>query len=264
MERIRSVKPESCISETLARLSVEACLLFAYLPCFCDDEGRMKYNPSIIKAKVFPLRDHIDRHDCAQLIKELEGEGLVSVYPVEDFECLAITSFKEHQHPQKPKKSKFPPPPGETEGIPDTDDTETVGVSNMYGTDTVQATGEYGNNTACNSNSNSNSNKKRNVALESGKIISRLNQKAKTHFRPNTQKTQALIRARLSEGFTVEDFYAVIDVKVAEWLNNPKMRIYLRPETLFGSKFESYLNQRQEVSQHGENYTDMRVLRPGA
>lgn len=75
-------------------------------------------------------------------------------------------------------------------------------------------------------------------------IISYLNDKTSSNYKPSTKKTKNLIRARWNEGFTLDDFKHVIDVKVQEWLNNREMSKYLRPETLFGTKFESYLNQK--------------------
>ncbi|NRD79797.1 conserved phage C-terminal domain-containing protein [Bacillus sp. BRMEA1] len=75
-------------------------------------------------------------------------------------------------------------------------------------------------------------------------IIHYLNEKTKSDYKLSTMKTQDLIRARLSEGFTLEDFKKVIDIKTAEWLEDPQMCKYLRPATLFGSKFEAYLNQK--------------------
>lgn len=75
------------------------------------------------------------------------------------------------------------------------------------------------------------------------KIIDYLNQKANKNYRSTSRKTQALIKARVNEGYTLEDFKKVIDNKTSEWLNNEKMQNYLRPETLFGTKFEGYLNQ---------------------
>ncbi|MDQ0150063.1 conserved phage C-terminal domain-containing protein [Eubacterium multiforme] len=74
-------------------------------------------------------------------------------------------------------------------------------------------------------------------------IIEYLNLKANTRYKANSKKTKGLINARLKEKYTVEDFKIVIDKKVNEWINNPKMSKYLRPETLFGNKFEGYLNQ---------------------
>lgn len=74
-------------------------------------------------------------------------------------------------------------------------------------------------------------------------IVDYLNDVAGKNFRHSTKKTQTLIKARLKEGFTVDDFKRVIDNKTKEWKHDPKMSKYLRPETLFGTKFESYLNE---------------------
>jgi uncharacterized phage protein (TIGR02220 family) len=75
------------------------------------------------------------------------------------------------------------------------------------------------------------------------KIIDYLNSKAGTNYRPSTKATQRFIRARFNEGFTLDDFYTVISHKSREWKTDPKMVQYLRPETLFGTKFESYLQK---------------------
>lgn len=79
-------------------------------------------------------------------------------------------------------------------------------------------------------------------------IINYLNEKAGTKYRHTSQKTQQLIRSRYNEGFSTEDFRIVIDKKVSTWLNDAKMNTYLRPETLFGTKFESYLNEKVGVN----------------
>jgi uncharacterized phage protein (TIGR02220 family) len=89
-----------------------------------------------------------------------------------------------------------------------------------------------------NNNSNKNSNKK-DIYIA---VIARLNEKAGTNYRASTKSTQSHINARLAEGFTLEDFFSVIDKKCAEWKGDEKMEKYLRPETLFGNKFENYLN----------------------
>ena len=73
-------------------------------------------------------------------------------------------------------------------------------------------------------------------------VIDYLNKKANTNYRPTTKNTQSFINARVSEGYTVEDFKKVIDSKSKEWLNTDFEK-YLRPATLFGSKFENYLNE---------------------
>ncbi|MDM5329905.1 conserved phage C-terminal domain-containing protein [Neobacillus sp. CF12] len=77
-------------------------------------------------------------------------------------------------------------------------------------------------------------------------IIDYLNEKTGKNFRPGSNKTKELINARYGEGFTLENFKRVIDLKSVEWQSAPKWNKFLRPETLFGTKFESYLNQQEE------------------
>lgn len=85
--------------------------------------------------------------------------------------------------------------------------------------------------------------KKKQEEIESIKeIVAYLNMRTGARYRYQTQSTQKHIRARLNENFTVDDFKSVIDKKYAEW-NGTDMSKFLRPETLFGTKFESYLNQ---------------------
>lgn len=80
-------------------------------------------------------------------------------------------------------------------------------------------------------------------------VVDYLNQKLGTHYKPTTPKTVSLIERRLNEGFTVEDFKKVIDVKYEEWKDDEKMSKFLRPETLFSNKFEGYLNQFSQNDQ---------------
>lgn len=74
-------------------------------------------------------------------------------------------------------------------------------------------------------------------------VINYLNQQTGKHYKSTTKKNQTVIRARTDEGFTLDDFKKVIDNKVSEW-KGTDMEKYLRPETLFGTKFEGYLNQQ--------------------
>ncbi|MBN2895028.1 MAG: conserved phage C-terminal domain-containing protein [Campylobacterales bacterium] len=79
-------------------------------------------------------------------------------------------------------------------------------------------------------------------------ILAHLNEVCQSRFKPTTPKTKSLIRARLSEGFSVDDFRLVHVIKAAEW-KNTKFESYLRPITLYGTKFESYLNQKMSDAQ---------------
>ena len=93
-------------------------------------------------------------------------------------------------------------------------------------------------------------------------IIDYLNQLAETNYRVNNKKTKQLINARWKEGFRLNDFKTVIEKKVYDWKDDPKMSQYLRPNTLFGTKFEGYLNQKvpvkkQQYKQHKPSKMDM-------
>lgn len=78
---------------------------------------------------------------------------------------------------------------------------------------------------------------------ETKHIIDYLNKRTGKKYSVKTKKTAQLIHKLLDNGFTVEDFERVIDIKCKQWLNNEKMNQYLRPRTLFSEKFEDYLNE---------------------
>ena len=87
-------------------------------------------------------------------------------------------------------------------------------------------------------------------------IIEYLNTKTGKNYRDNVQKNKSLIKARWSEGYRLDDFKQVIDNTVTDW-SGTKYAKYLRPETLFGTKFDSYLNQGKVVKR--EKKTDERL-----
>ncbi|MFA5234154.1 MAG: conserved phage C-terminal domain-containing protein [Sulfurimonas sp.] len=79
-------------------------------------------------------------------------------------------------------------------------------------------------------------------------IIEYLNKATNKKFKADSKNAIKFIMARLEEKFSFEDFKKVIDNKCKDWLNDEKMNEYLRPETLFGTKFEGYLNKTIETS----------------
>ena len=90
-------------------------------------------------------------------------------------------------------------------------------------------------------------------------IIAYLNNKLGTKYKATSAKNQSLIKARINEGYDINDFKTVIDKKYNEW-NNTDMAKYLQPTTLFGNKFEGYLNQldtkpnRQSIADIKDEY----------
>ena len=95
-------------------------------------------------------------------------------------------------------------------------------------------------------------------------IISYLNLNLGTKYKEKNKGTLILINKRIDEGYTVDDFKSVIDKKVKTW-RNTKFEQYLNPQTLFGDKFEIYLNQNIIKEEKKENtfidYREPRKLR---
>lgn len=86
-------------------------------------------------------------------------------------------------------------------------------------------------------------------------IINYLNAKLGTRYRQSSA-TNKLIISKLKAGFSESDFYTVIDKKYNDWFNDSEFSKYLRPSTLFGNKFENYLNQPTFTYKYNNNYSN--------
>ena len=92
-------------------------------------------------------------------------------------------------------------------------------------------------------------------------IITYFNEVAGTHYLLRGKEIKRFIKARWNDGFRLEDFKTVLDKKAGQWKNDAKMSKYLRFETLFSNKFESYLNEvvaprHNLMNPSGSQYTD--------
>lgn len=83
------------------------------------------------------------------------------------------------------------------------------------------------------------------------RVIEYLNLKCKTRYKANTNDVKKHLIARINEGYTYDDFVKVIDIKYAEW-KGTEFEKFLRPSTLFGTKFQSYLNQPVKETAYGD------------
>jgi len=107
MARIRTVKPEFWTDEKIVTISPLARLVFIGLWNFVDDHGRAPCSPARMKMQILPA----DPADFPQLLAELSGIGLVTVYTVDGKQFLQVNGFEKHQKIDKRAKSKYPPPP---------------------------------------------------------------------------------------------------------------------------------------------------------
>jgi len=84
-------------------------------------------------------------------------------------------------------------------------------------------------------------------------IISDLNEVLGSHYKDKTEETRKGIRRWWKQGFSVNDFKKVHRIKYEQWKDDPKMSTFLRPSTLYGPKFEDYLNQTQAPEEDSSN-----------
>lgn len=101
--------------------------------------------------------------------------------------------------------------------------------------------------------------KQDNTPKEVYEIIDYLNLKTGKSYKHTTKKTKSLIKARLNEHFTVDDFKKVIDNMCAKWIGT-KWEEYLRPNTLFAGRFDDYLNQTPTKSETRERIDNVNAL----
>lgn len=116
MARMRTIKPETFTSETLAAISVHARWTFAGLWTYCDDDGRGRSDPRLIKAAIWPLDDDVTAKDVAVHLDELEAQELICRYQADGKSYLHVVNFAEHQRPNRPLPSKLPACPRTTHG----------------------------------------------------------------------------------------------------------------------------------------------------
>lgn len=132
--RIRSVHPKICESEDLVDLPAEMERTYVRLWTHCDDEGRAKDNPLLIKAAIFPLHEDMTAAVVDAHLAELARRGLIQRYEVDGKRYLAVVKWAEYQRPQKKRESVLPPPSGTpTGGLRDEGDTPTGHVPEGYG-----------------------------------------------------------------------------------------------------------------------------------
>lgn len=258
--RSRNIKPGFFENEQLAELPFEARILFIGLWCYADRKGRFEWRPKRIKALIFPY-DEIDvechlmsLHVMTLILQYKSGSDLYGFIP----------NFEKHQKPHPHEAKSVLPDPQTCELV--TPKHSLSKFENVKNNQLNQCHDMSLNVTKCNSDimipditipppipprgengavapRPANGTPVKHEKIPFREIIEYLNEKSKKSFRWQTGETQRQIKARWNAGFRVDDFKRVIDNKCAKWLTDPKMIDYVRPATLFGTKFEAYLNE---------------------
>ena len=222
MAKGRMLKKVICTSKKLADLkSDSARLLYTWLLPHLDIEGRFSGDPNIIKGYICPRLNHITKKKIERYLQELAENKLIIVYRASNDLFLQFIEFHKHQSLRRDREAES--------DIPAPEDGELLYNSGITPTQVKLSKVNIS---------------KVNSRVE--EIINYLNKKSKKNFRSTTIKTIDLIKARFNEKFTIEDFKKVIDVKTKQWFGNEEFEGFLRPETLFGNKFEGYLNEHKD------------------
>lgn len=209
MARIRTIKPDFFFDEGIASLPHPVRLLFIGLWCLADKEGRLEDRPRFIGAQLFPY----EKPDIDAMLDKLCPEWMVR-YEVDGKKYIQINTFTKHQRiGNREPESVLPPCEA--------------------GLSTLKQGQEEG-------KGREGERKGRGSAEKERRVLSLLNEITGRTFK-STDANIKKATARLSEGYTIEDFESVFRSKQAEWGGDPKMAEYLRPETLLGTKFDSYL-----------------------
>lgn len=246
--RARNLKPGFFKNEELAECDPLARILFSGLWCMADRSGRLECRPKRIKAEILPY----DNCDIEKLLKQLSDKNFILIYSVNSENYIEILNFRKHQNPHcKEPESSIP--------APDKHHTKTVQEPDKNGSrpadslllipDSGFPLPDSGSLTPEPPKAPQGAFSRIEIPYE--EIIAYLNLKTGKHFEHTAKETRKFIKARWGPNRTLEDFKAVIDIKCSKWLSNPDFVDYLRPETLFGTKFQSYLNERPVVKQAG-------------
>lgn len=116
MPRIRTIKPDFFISDTVSALPLRARLTWIGLWTHCDDYGRCRDNVRLVKAAVWPL-DDVSLRDVAEDLDTLVKANVVFRYTVADKSYLQVTNWAEHQKVDHKSKSPIPPPEESRESL---------------------------------------------------------------------------------------------------------------------------------------------------
>ena len=215
-------------------------LFFILLLLNLDNIGRGLANKYYLKGKIYEKSD-VSAEICEDYLTECSDIGMVICYEIEGVKYIQDPKHLNHNKivGNMKAESSYPPPPqrfiekwvSSTAQVYTLSNLIKLNLSEDEDKDKDKDFKPSLNNTP-------------NLSIINA-VIEDLNNVCLTSYKPTTQKTGKYISARIRDGFTFEDFKKVHRTKNAEW-RGTDMEKFLRPETLYGNKFESYLNQKEK------------------
>ncbi|QRZ32190.1 conserved phage C-terminal domain-containing protein [Lactococcus cremoris] len=218
-------------------MSPTAKLLYFYLNMSADDDGFVG-NPKTIKLISGATDDDLKILIAKQFIIPFDSGVVV------------IKDWKIHNYIQKDRYNQTQYLDEKKQLLVEENGTYTKCIQDVSSLDTQVRLGK----------SNNTMSDKSDDVIPYSEIISYLNEKTGRSFR-TTEAHKRFIKARWNENYKLDDFKRVVDNKVADWtgktINGQPAEKYLQPSTLFGTKFDNYLNQTPMRQEQAQPYDDL-------
>ena len=258
MPRKRMIDPRIWESEQAMALNSDGFKLYIYTISHADDEGRMQVSVPMLRCRCYPMQlDEISEEVVAGYLQQLCDCGLVALYG-NGKKLLGHPNWKRYQSINKPQESKLPPIPedygSDTVVLPPNRIEENRRERNRKESIVGQKQPDVApdpfdkppeDKLEVLVDPEPRTFKQKPVQIPYRDIVDYLNQICGTGFKADAKATRSLIKARWNEGHRTQDFKAVIDSRRKTWGSDPKFCEFLRPSTLFGNKFESYLQKHE-------------------
>ena len=225
-------------------MSPTAKLLYFYLNMSADDDGFVG-NPKTIKLISGATDDDLKILIAKQFIIPFESGVVV------------IKDWKIHNYIQKDRYNQTQYLDEKKQLLVEENGAYTKCIQDVSSLDTQVRLGKSKDRLG---NSNNTMSDKSDDVIPYSEIISYLNEKTGRSFR-TTEAHKRFIKARWNENYKLDDFKRVVDNKVADWtgktINGQPAEKYLQPSTLFGTKFDNYLNQTPMRQEQAQPYDDL-------
>lgn len=225
-------------------MSPTAKLLYFYLNMSADDDGFVG-NPKTIKLISGATDDDLKILIAKQFIIPFDSGVII------------IKDWKIHNYIQKDRYNQTQYLDEKKQLLVEENGTYTKCIQDVSSLDTQVRLGKSKDRLGKNNNTMSD---KSDDVIPYSEIISYLNEKTGRSFR-TTEAHKRFIKARWNENYKLDDFKRVVDNKVADWtgktINGQPAEKYLQPSTLFGTKFDNYLNQTPMRQEQAQPYDDL-------
>ncbi|MDH5114053.1 conserved phage C-terminal domain-containing protein [Lactococcus lactis] len=225
-------------------MSPTAKLLYFYLNMSADDDGFVG-NPKTIKLISGATDDDLKILIAKQFIIPFESGVVV------------IKDWKIHNYIQKDRYNQTQYLDEKKQLLVEENGAYTKCIQDVSSLDTQVRLGKSKDRLGKSNNTMSD---KSDDVIPYSEIISYLNEKTGRSFR-TTEAHKRFIKARWNENYKLDDFKRVVDNKVADWtgktINGQPAEKYLQPSTLFGTKFDNYLNQTPMRQEQAQPYDDL-------